>query len=79
LPFWIVQIPPQQSAPVSQMSPFCPQYDGCEQILFSQKSEQQSPFCVHAFPSVEHVVLSGVHFPFVPHVPLQHCESWVQV
>jgi hypothetical protein len=53
------------------MSPFCPQYEGCEQTLFSQNDEQQSLFCVHAFPSVEHVVLSGVHLPFAPHVPLQ--------
>jgi hypothetical protein len=40
--------------------------------LFSQNCEQQSPFFVQAFPSVEHVLLSGVHLPFVPHVPLQH-------
>jgi hypothetical protein len=39
-----------------------------------QNDEQHSEAVVHAFPSVEHVVLRGVQVPPVPQVPLQHCE-----
>jgi hypothetical protein len=73
----IWQSPPQQSLLALQMSPFCPQYEGAEQILFWQKLEQQSPFCAHAFPSELQFGLIGVHLP-LPHVPPQHWPSLVQ-
>lgn len=72
LPDGIVQMPPQQSVACSQMSPGCPQYDGCAQMPFSQKLEQQSPPAAHVLPSDLHVVEMGVHVLFVPHVPPQH-------
>ena len=40
---------------------------------FEQNVEQHWLPDVHGFPSVLHDVLSGVHVPFDPHVPPQHC------
>ena len=49
---------------------------------FSQNCEQHSLFCAHEFPSVLHVVESGVQVPLV-HVPLQHCplleQAWLSL
>ena len=47
-------------------------------MLLEQKLEQHSPPDVHGLPSVLQEVLSGVHVPFEPHVPLQHCAFVVQ-
>jgi hypothetical protein len=71
LPLFSVHVPPQQSVPVVQMSPFCPQNDGCAQMPDSQYEEQQSPFAAHALPSVLHVALSAAQLPPVQ-VPPQH-------
>src|SRR5947209_4663634 len=75
----LVQTPPQQSLPLAQTSPFCPQYEGAEQMPLLQKFEQHSPPVVHALPSVLHELFSCVHEPFDPHVPLQHCAFVVHV
>jgi hypothetical protein len=37
-----------------------------------QSPEQHCALVVHWLPIVEHVALSGVHVPPVPHVWLQH-------
>jgi hypothetical protein len=72
-----VQSPVQQSLFCAQMSPVCPQYEGCAQTPFWQKFEQQSLPTVHGLPSVLHDVESGVQVPFDPHVWLQQSEFFV--
>lgn len=78
-PVAFVQIPPQHSVLVLQMSPVWVQNDGWfEQRPFEQSFEQHSPFVVHAFPAVLHVALSGSHCwappSTVAHLPLQHAS-----
>ena len=68
----LVQMPPQQSAGLEQMSPGCPQYEGAEHTPARQNAEQHCALVVHALPSVSQVVLRGVQVPPMPHVPLQH-------
>ena len=72
------QSPLQQSLFCAQMSPVCPQYEGCAQTEFWQKCEQHVVPSVHGLPSVEHpFVGSGVHVPLDPHVWLQQSELFV--
>jgi hypothetical protein len=72
-PLAIVHEPVQHSPLAAQASPGWPQNDDAWQVPAEQSPEQHWPLPVHAFPIVEHEVLSGVHVPFAPHVWLQHC------
>ena len=67
-----MQTPLQQSEPCAQMSPVCPQYEGCAQKPLKQNCEQHSVPVVHGLPSVLQLVGSGIHVPLLPHVWLQH-------
>ncbi len=67
-----VQMPPQQSSPVAQTSPFWPQNEVTAQTPPWHRPEQQSDAFAQVLPSVVHPVgASGVHVPPVQ-VPLQH-------
>ena len=71
IPVPLVQMPPQHSLFVEQMSPVCVQNDDwLEQRPFVQRLEQQFAFDVHALPDVEHPPLSGVHVPPASAPPL---------
>ncbi len=73
-PAAIVQSPPQQSDGDPHASPLCPQNDEAWHVpLLAQNIEQHPEFCVHELPTVVQLVLSGVHVPAAPHIPLQHC------
>ena len=73
----LVQTPPQQSLPLAQTSPFCPQYEGCAHKLLRHSFEQHSPAPVHGLPSDLQALVMGVHVPFEPHVWPQHSELFV--
>jgi hypothetical protein len=75
----MVHTPPQQSGPDVHASPSWMQKDALkEQRPAAHKPEQQSEPWAQALPDVRHAPLSGVHVPFVPHWPPQHCASLVQ-
>jgi hypothetical protein len=67
----MLQIPPQQSLGDAHTSPFWPQYEATAHTFIWQCMEQQSPSTAHGLPSVLHMVLSGVHVPPAPQLPLQ--------
>jgi hypothetical protein len=68
----MVHEPVQQSPLLAHASPGCTQNEDGWQVPPEQRPEQHCELDVHALPIVEHVVLSGVHVPFEPHVWLQH-------
>lgn len=77
-PLVLLQMPPQQSVPVEQVSLTCAQNDEFTQTLFEQSFEQQSVFALHALPSSLHEPpLTVRHVPAPPSFwlqrPLQHC------
>jgi hypothetical protein len=59
-PDCLVQMPPQQSVSLEQVSPVWVQKDGlAEQVPFVHTDEQQSPLAEQVLPDVLQVVLSG--------------------
>jgi hypothetical protein len=68
--------PPQHSKSAEHESPSCVQNDDGPHVEPLQYCEQQSPFAVHALPSVLHAALSAAHVPLV-HEPPQHSPSCV--
>jgi hypothetical protein len=72
-PLALVQMPPQHSVFVLQMSPVCVQNEGWfEQTPLLQKLEQHSPFVAHVLPEVRQEPLSGVHVPAPPSLAPEH-------
>jgi hypothetical protein len=69
-----VHRPPQHAESVEQASPFCVQNEDWPHVppAVHEPEQHGSPPAVHGLPLVRHEVLSGVHMPLVPHVPLQH-------
>jgi hypothetical protein len=79
LPATGVHTPVQQSPLLPHVSPTCWQNDGVVQMpLAGQNIEQHCEACVHGFPTVVQPDGGGVHVPFDPHAPLQHCALVVQ-
>jgi hypothetical protein len=72
-PVAMVQMPPQQSVPMVQVSPFWPQNEGELQMPPEQSREQHSAPPAQALPRLLHVGLSGTHMPPVQ-LPLQQSE-----
>jgi hypothetical protein len=68
----MLQRPVQQSVLCVQISPAWPHHDDGWHVPPAHRDEQQSLSCMHALPSVKHVVDSAVHVPL--QVMLQHCE-----
>jgi hypothetical protein len=66
----MVQLPVQQSPLLAHPSPGWTQNDEGWHVPDVQSPEQHAPLSVHAFPSVEHEVLSGLHLPLT--------QSWLQ-
>jgi hypothetical protein len=69
-----LQRPVQQSASRAQMSPGWMQNDEASAhvpLAVLHKPEQHCALPEHVLPAVLHAVLSGVHIPLPPHVPLQ--------
>jgi hypothetical protein len=69
-------VPPQQSVPVKQISPFCRQNDeALLQVPLVQSPEQQSPSWAHLFPEVRQapvVVPPSALLPIAAHLPFTH-------
>jgi hypothetical protein len=73
----IVHEPAQQSAPVEQASPACPQKDDAWHVPAAHRFEQHCALAVHELPSVKHVALRAAHFP-ATQLWLQQSEPTVQ-
>ena len=67
-PVAIVHAPVQQSPFAAHVSPGCTQNEDGWQVPPEHSPEQHVAPEEHALPTVEHVVLSGVHVPLLPHV-----------